>query len=420
MSIYDELKWRDLIFQETEGAKELLEKPTTLYAGFDPTGPSLHIGHLLPLLSLKRFQMAGHTPIALVGGATGLIGDPSGKSAERTLNTKETVDRYVEGIQSQIEHILDTKGASGVRVLNNYDWFGKLSAIEFLRDIGKHFGVTTMMAKDSVKSRIGSDAGISYTEFSYQLLQSYDFYYLCSKHNCMLQVGGADQWGNMTSGIEFTRKRCGKQLNCITFPLVTTAAGTKFGKTEAGAVWLDPEKTSPYALYQYFINADDKDVVKYLKNFTFLSKNEIDDLEDKSKTQPEKREAQQALAYEITKLVHSLTDADNVVKASKALFGGSDLSTVDLKTLTQAVESAPQISYSSIDEVPSIMGLAVESGLIASKSEARRQITAGGVYINNERVTDINFEPTGDTFLGGKLILLRRGKKNYAVVKLEK
>ena len=416
MNIYEELKARKLIFQETEGAAEALAKPTVMYAGFDPTGPSLHVGHLLPLLSLIRLAKAGHKPIALVGGATGLIGDPSGRKSERVLNTEETVRGYVESIRGQIERIA---GDYEIKVLNNYDWFGKVSAIEFLRDIGKYFSVTAMMAKDSVKSRIGrEDGGISYTEFSYQLLQSYDFYYLSENYDCAMQVGGADQWGNMTGGMEFTRRRSGKQLNVITFPLVTTAAGVKFGKSEGNAVWLDPEMTSPYALYQYFVNSDDRDVIRYLLNFTFLTLDEIAELASKVETAPERREAQQALAYAMTEIVHSKADADNVVAASKALFGGSDLREVDLKTLLQAVESAPAISYGSVDEVPGIMTLCAESKLLASKSEARRQIPAGGVYINNERVTDIDYQPSAKDFIGGKIMLLRRGKKSYAVVRI--
>ncbi|MBQ7525786.1 MAG: tyrosine--tRNA ligase, partial [Abditibacteriota bacterium] len=363
-----------------------------------------------------RLAKAGHKPIALVGGATGLIGDPSGRKSERVLNTEETVRGYVESIRGQIERIA---GDYEIKVLNNYDWFGKVSAIEFLRDIGKYFSVTAMMAKDSVKSRIGrEDGGISYTEFSYQLLQSYDFYYLSENYDCAMQVGGADQWGNMTGGMEFTRRRSGKQLNVITFPLVTTAAGVKFGKSEGNAVWLDPEMTSPYALYQYFVNSDDRDVIRYLLNFTFLTLDEIAELASKVETAPERREAQQALAYAMTEIVHSKADADNVVAASKALFGGSDLREVDLKTLLQAVESAPAISYGSVDEVPGIMTLCAESKLLASKSEARRQIPAGGVYINNERVTDIDYQPSAKDFIGGKIMLLRRGKKSYAVVRI--
>lgn len=422
MSIYDELKWRNLIFQESDPAalSELLAKPgQTLYAGFDPTGPSLHIGHLLPLLSLRRFQLAGHRPIALVGGATGLIGDPSGKTAERTLNTKETVDGYVEGLRTQIERILDTSGSNGALVLNNYDWFGPISAIEFLRDVGKHFSVSAMIAKESVQSRLNrEDVGISYTEFSYQLLQAYDFCHLCESYNCTLQVGGADQWGNMTAGIDLTRRKLGKQVYCLTYPLVTTASGVKFGKTESGAVWLDPDRTSPYALYQYFVNTDDRDAIKYLMHFTFLSREEIEDLAHKLETQPERREAQRKLAYEVTSIVHGQSEADKVVAASQALFGDRDLADVDLKTLLSAVESAPTISYDSLESVPNMIQLAVDSGLIASKSEARRQITSGGMYVNNQRIADIDFKPSASNFIHDTLLLLRRGKKSYAVVRL--
>lgn len=423
MSIYDDLKWRGLIFQDSdpEAISELLSKPgQTLYAGFDPTADSLHIGHLLPLLSLRRFQLAGHKPIALIGGATGLIGDPSGKSVERTLNTKETVDVYVDGIRRQVETILDTKGESAAKVLNNYDWFGPITAIEFLRDVGKHFSVSAMMAKESVSSRLNrDDVGISYTEFSYMLLQSYDFYHLNKEHDCVLQVGGADQWGNMTAGIDFVRRKFSKSVYCLTFPLITTASGEKFGKTGAGAIWLDPERTSPYAFYQYFVNTDDRDVIKYLKYFTFVEREEVEELEQKAATQPEKREAQRKLAYEVTSIVHGKSEADNVVAASEALFGDRELAEVNLKTLLSAVESAPTFVYDAIDNVPNAMNLVVDSGLIASKSEARRQISSGGVYINNERITDIDFKPTMENFVHGKLLLLRRGKKNYAVIKLK-
>lgn len=423
MSLYADLKWRNLIFQDSDAEelpKMLAEPGQTLYAGFDPTGPSLHIGHLLPLLALKRFQLAGHRPIALVGGATGLIGDPSGKTVERVLNTKETVDGYVEGIREQIGRILDVSGSNGVMVLNNYDWFAPISAIEFLRDIGKHFSVNAMIAKESIQSRLSrEDVGISYTEFSYMLLQAYDFYHLHKTHGCNLQIGGADQWGNMTAGIELIRRKLSEQAYCMTVPLITTASGAKFGKTESGAVWLDPERTSPYAFYQYFVNTDDRDVLKFLKYFTLLEHEEIDDLENKLQTQPEKREAHRRLAYEVTALVHGRSEVDKVVAASQALFGEKELAEVDLKTLLSAVEAAPTVAYDSVEAVPNIMQLVVDSGLIASKSEARRQIPAGGVYINNNRIDNIDYQPAQADFIHGTLMLLRRGKKNYAVVRLK-
>ncbi|MCE5313531.1 MAG: tyrosine--tRNA ligase [Armatimonadota bacterium] len=423
MTIYEDLKWRDIIFQssDSEAISELLAKPgQPLYCGFDPTAASLHIGSLLPLLTLRRFQLAGHKPIALVGGATGLIGDPSGKASERTLNTKEVVDEYVQGIRAQIERILDPSGSTGVQVVNNYDWFAPITAIEFLRDVGKHFSVNKMIAKDSVSSRIERDeVGISYTEFSYMLLQAYDFYHLCKEFDCKLQVGGADQWGNMTAGIELVRRKLSQQAYCLTFPLVTNAAGQKFGKSEAGAIWLDAERTSPYTLYQYFVNTDDRDVVKYLKFFTLLCHEEIEDLIHKVETEPERREAQRKLAYEVTSIIHGGSEADKVVAASQALFGDRSLADTDPKTLLSAVESAPTLTYDSVDALPNAMQLVVDSGLIASKSEARRQISSGGVYINNERVSDIDFCPKASDFIHGTLMLLRRGKKNYAVVRLK-
>lgn len=422
MNIYEELKWRDLIFQESdpEALREMLSKPgQTLYCGIDPTAASLHIGSLLPLLTLKRYQLAGHKPIALLGGATGLIGDPSGKTAERSLNTKEIVDEYVEGIRAQIERILEPGGSNAVRVLNNYDWIGPITALEFLRDVGKHFSVNAMIAKESVSARLErEEVGISYTEFSYMLLQSYDFYYLFKEYDCKLQVGGADQWGNMTAGIDLVRRKLSEQAYCMTWPLITTASGTKFGKTEAGTIWLDPERTSPYAFYQFFVNADDRDVVKYLKWFTFLSHEEIEALAQKVETEPERREAQRKLAYEVTSIVHGQAAADNVVAASQALFGDRDLADTDLKTLLSAVEAAPTSTYGSVEDVPNVMNLVVDSGLIASKSEARRQIASGGVYVNNVRISDIDFKPTASDFVHGTLLLLRRGKKNYAVVRL--
>ena len=422
MSVYDDLVWRELVVQMSDPVeipKLLSSEGQLVYAGFDPSASSLHIGHLVPLLALRRFQLAGHKPIALIGGATGLIGDPGGRTTERTLNIKEVVAGYVEGMKAQINRIIDPTGSSAVRIINNLDWFEPMSAIDFLRDVGKHFSVNTMIAKDSVQSRLNrEDIGISYTEFSYMLLQAFDFLHLFKEYGCRLQMGATEQWGNMTAGIELVRRKLSERVYCLTSPLILNAAGVKFGKSEAGAVWLDAELTSPYALYQYFVNTDDRDVVNYLKYFTLLGQEEIRELEHRHQAQPDQREAQRRLAYEVTAIVHGPTEADKVVAASQALFGNHDLADIDLKTLLSAVETAPTVMYSSVDAVPSLMTLAVEAKLVSSKSEARRQIESGGIYVNNSRISDIDFKPTASDLLHGKLILLRKGKRNYSVVRL--
>ncbi|MGE4232813.1 MAG: tyrosine--tRNA ligase [Bacteriovoracia bacterium] len=423
MAIFQELTWRELVFQQTAGAQDYFDKHggSSVYCGFDPTSDSLHVGSLVPLLALRRFQLQGYIPIALAGGATGLIGDPSGKASERTLQTEATVRAWTDKIKLQLEKFLDfSPGKYSAKVVNNLDWTKPLSTIEYLRDVGKHFTVNWMMGKDSVKTRIDrEESGISYTEFSYMLLQAYDFYYLFEKHGCSVQIGGSDQWGNITAGIELVHKKLHKQAFGLTLPLVTTASGAKFGKTEAGAVWLDPEKTSPYAYYQFWLNVDDKDAIRYLKFFTFLDQIKITELEGHLKTKPEHRDAQKALASEMTKLTHGQAELKKVMQASEALFGAGEFSSLDEKTLLEAVGAAPSIEIASGDSVGKINQLLVETKLCASKSQANQMVQGGGVYMNNKRIEDPNFQPTSNDFLFGKFLLLRRGKKNYALVRIK-
>ncbi len=422
--IYDDLSWRELIFQEsdTDGIKRLLsEAPATLYCGFDPTADSLHVGSLVPLLVLRRFQLAGHRPLVLLGGATGLIGDPSGKSAERNLNDKEVVDGYVERFRGQVSQFLDFSAKeTGARIVNNYDWIGSLSTIGYLREVGKHFTVNWMLAKDSVQSRLGREAGgISYTEFSYMILQAFDFYHLAKTHGCRLQIGGSDQWGNMTAGIDLIRKKLSTQAYVQTLPLVTTAEGKKFGKTEAGAIWLDPKRTSPYAFYQFWLNVDDRDAVRYLKFFTFVSREEIDALAQSHAERPDQRHAHRRLAQEVTLLLHGQTELDKVLRASEALFGAGELTETDPETLEAAVASAPSVSFPALDAVPDLLQVLVDVGLMSSRSEARKAITSGGVYINNVRLAQPDHRLTTNDLLHGRLIILRKGKKNYALVRIQ-
>ena len=419
--IYDELQWRELIYQDsdTEGLRRLLaEGAQTLYCGFDPTADSLHIGSLVPLIGLRRFQLAGHRPIALMGGGTGLIGDPSGRTAERGLNDKELVDTWVEKIRRQVEPFLDfSPGPYQAQLVNNYDWLSSLSAIEFLRDVGKHFSVNFMLAKESVRARLEQD-GISYTEFSYMILQSYDFLHLADTFGCRLQVGGSDQWGNITAGIDLIRRCLSVEAYVLTFPLVTTSAGAKFGKTGTGTIWLDAKRTSTYAFYQYFMNVDDRDVIRFLKYFTFLTQEEIAALEGAIIEHPERREAQTRLAFEITALARGETETLKVIRASEALFGRGDLHDVDAPTLGAALSSAPAADFGRGEEIPPLPVLLAKLGLVTSTSEGRRTISSGGAYVNNRRVDDVEYRPRTEDFLHGCFLLLRRGKKSYAVVRL--
>lgn len=412
--ILDELAWRGLVAQTTDLdalRAALDEGPVTLYCGFDPTAPSLHIGNLVQILTVRRLQDAGHRPVALVGGATGLIGDPK-MTGERTLNAPDVVAGWVQRIHDQIAPLLRFDGPAAATMVNNLDWTAPMSAIEFLRDVGKHYRLGTMLAKDTVARRLSSDQGISFTEFSYQILQGMDYLELHRRHGVTLQTGGSDQWGNLLSGVELIRKVEGTVVHALTTPLITKADGTKFGKTETGTVWLDPELTSPYAFYQFWLNADDADVVRYLKVFTFRSPADIDELEAAVAERPAAREAQRALAYDVTALVHGAEAADKVIAASRALFGGGDLAALDERTLEAAVAELP-VTQTRVGEP--VVDVLAASGLVASKGAARRSIAEGGVSVNNRKVTDDAAVLTGGDVLHGRWVVLRRGKRTLAV-----
>jgi tyrosyl-tRNA synthetase len=395
-----------------------LKKPITLYGGFDPTAPSLHVGNLVVLLVLRRFQLAGHTPIALVGGATGLVGDPSGKNEERTLNSTEIVEGWVNRIRTQVSAFLDfSEARNKAIVVNNLDWTSPLSAIEFLRDIGKHFSVNQMLSKDSVSARLEA-GGISYTEFSYQVLQSYDFLELYRRNNCTLQLGGSDQWGNIVAGLDLIRRVEQGSGHALTVPLLTKADGTKFGKTAGGSVWLDPAMTSPYAFFQYWLNTDDKDVINFLKVFSFKSHEEITALEIAHRENPGLREAHRALARELTALVHSEATTDRVEAAAKALFGQGDLTELDEETLAGALAELPRTTVSKNEAIPTWVDLLAATGVVDSKSAARRIVKEGGAYLNNEKISGEDFAPQKSDFLCGKYAVLRKGKRDLAAVEL--
>jgi tyrosyl-tRNA synthetase len=420
VNLIEDLRWRGLLAQSTDEAAlaESLKSPLTLYVGFDPTAPSLHVGNLVVLLVLRRFQLAGHNPLALVGGATGLVGDPSGKNEERTLNSSDVVAEWVERIRKQVSAFLDFDAPKNpARVVNNLDWTQPMSAIEFLRDIGKHFSVNQMLARDSVSSRLEA-GGISYTEFSYQVLQSFDYLELYKRYNCTLQLGGSDQWGNIVAGLDLIRRAEQGNAHALTVPLLTKADGTKFGKTAGGSVWLDPEMTSPYAFFQYWLNTDDKDVINFLKVFSFKSHEEIAILESKHKENPGLREAHRELAKELTSLVHSPDVAMRVEEAAKALFGQGDLSQLDLPTLTSALSELPRTTVSSGQEIPTWVDLIAASGVVDSKSAARRIVKEGGAYLNNEKISGEDFRPSKTDFLCGKYAVLRKGKRDLAAVEL--
>ena len=415
----DDLRWRGLIAQTTD-EKELaaaLEKPITLYIGFDPTAPSIHVGNLVVLLVLRRFQLAGHHPIALVGGATGLVGDPSGRNEERSLNSSEIVEQWVNRITLQVSSVLDFKvAANPAVVVNNLDWTSPLSAIEFLRDIGKHFSVNQMLSKDSVANRL--EGGISYTEFSYQVLQAFDYLELYRRNNCTLQLGGSDQWGNIVAGLDLIRRVESGSGHAVTVPLLTKADGTKFGKTAGGSVWLDPEMTSPYAFFQYWLNSDDKDVVNFLKVFSFKSRKEIEEIEKEHNENPGARNAHRALARELTALIHGEETSARVEEAAKALFGQGDLATLDEKTLASALSELPRVQISSKEEIPTWVDLLAAAGVVDSKSAARRIVKEGGAYLNNEKVSGEDFRLEKSHFLCGKYAVLRKGKRDLAAVEL--
>ncbi|WP_066911422.1 tyrosine--tRNA ligase [Mycobacterium interjectum] len=414
--ILDELGWRGLIAQSTDLdalAAEAARAPMTVYAGFDPTAPSLHAGHLVPLLALRRFQRAGHRPIVLAGGATGMIGDPR-DVGERTLNEADTVAAWTERIRGQLERFVDfDTSPTGAVVVNNLDWTAPLSAVEFLRDIGKHFSVNVMLDRDTVRRRLEGE-GISYTEFSYMLLQANDYVELHARYGCVLQIGGSDQWGNIIAGVRLVRQKHGASVHALTVPLVTAADGTKFGKsTGGGSLWLDPQMTSPYAWYQYFVNTADADVIRYLRWFTFLSAEELAELEQATAERPQQRAAQRRLARELTVLVHGEAATESVEHASRALFGQGELDRLDEATLAAALREA-SVAELKAGSPDGIVDLLVASGLSASKGAARRTIGEGGVSVNNVRIDSEDWAPQTSDFLHGRWLVLRRGKRNIA------
>jgi tyrosyl-tRNA synthetase len=423
MNILDELQWRGLFADCTdtpELTKRLAASPITLYCGFDPTADSLHVGHLVPLLALRRFQNYGHHPIAVAGGATGSIGDPSGKSAERSLLTKDQIKANVEAVRPQLAKLLDfTAKANPAKLVDNADWTAQLTYLDFLRDIGKHFSVNQMVAKESVRARMEDrEVGISYTEFSYMLLQAFDFMVLARDHNCELQIGGSDQWGNITAGMDLIRKKLQRSAFGLTLPLITKADGTKFGKTEGGSVWLDPKKTSVYRFYQFWINTADADVVRYLKFFTFLSQEEITALEAQHTANPGARAAHRALAKAATDLIHGESATQEALRASEILFGG-DLAGVSESTFNEIVGEVPtkEIEKAKLDGAGlPLVELLVHAGLCPSKGQARKDVEGGGVNINNVREANFQRAVTSNDLLFGKHVLLRKGKKNYVIV----
>ncbi|WP_353809572.1 tyrosine--tRNA ligase [Agromyces sp. SYSU T00194] len=412
--IWEEIVWRGLVHVSTDEAalKELLAgDPITYYCGFDPTAPSLHLGNLVQLLLMRRLQLAGHRPLGLVGGSTGLIGDPR-PTAERTLNTRETVAEWVGYLQGQVSRFLSSEGESGMRLVNNLDWTAPMSAIDFLREIGKYYRVGTMLKKDAVAARLESSEGISYTEFSYQILQGMDFLELYRTYGCVLQTGGSDQWGNLTSGTDLIHRAEGRSVHAIGTPLITNSDGTKFGKSEGNAIWLDPALCSPYRFYQFWLNTDDADVITRLKVFTFLTRAEIEELEQAVADAPFRREAQKRLASEVTTLVHGADATEAVIAASQALFGQGDLTSLDAPTLEAALRELPHATTTADAPVAQLL---VDTGLVASLSDARRAIKQGGVSLNNARVDDEHATIDGNALPGG-MAVLRRGKKTMAGV----
>ncbi|MCQ6274409.1 tyrosine--tRNA ligase [Bacillus sp. V3B] len=418
MNLLEDLHWRGIVYQQTDevGIQETLEKEKiSLYCGVDPTADSMHIGHLLPFLTLRRFQQHGHRPIVLVGGATGMIGDPSGKSEERKLQTTETIQHNVECIQKQLSHIFDFEGNNGAMMVNNYDWAGSMDIVTFLRDYGKHVGVNYMLAKDTISTRL--DTGISFTEFTYTILQAMDFLHLYEKHDCKIQIGGSDQWGNITTGLELIRKMMpeGSKAYGLTIPLVTKADGTKFGKTESGAVWLDPEKTSPYEFYQFWINTADADVIKYLKFFTFLIKEEIEVLEQSIESEPHLRKAQKALAEAMTEMIHGKDSLEQAVKITEALFNG-DIQKLTATEIKQGFKDVPSYEHTTGEEI-GIVDLLIAAKIVSSKRQAREDVSNGAIYVNGERVTETGYVISESDRIEGQFTVIRRGKKKYYLIK---
>ncbi|RFU69757.1 tyrosine--tRNA ligase [Bacillus sp. V59.32b] len=418
MELLKDLEWRGIIYQQSdeEGLKNLLEnEKISLYCGMDPTGDSMHIGHLLPFLTLRRFQQHGHRPLVLVGGATGLIGDPSGKSEERKLQTMEAVQHNVNGLKKQLESIFDFEGENGAVMVNNYDWIGAIDMITFLRDYGKYIGINYMLAKDTIASRL--ETGISFTEFTYTIVQAMDFNHLYQNLDCKLQIGGSDQWGNITTGLELIRKMNdeGAKAFGLTIPLVTKADGTKFGKTAGGAVWLDPEKTTPYEFYQFWINTADADVVKYLKFFTFLSHEEIESLAQAVETEPHLRKAQKTLAEEMTRLIHGEEALQQAIKISAALFSG-DVKNLTAEEIKLGFKDVPSFERSNKDAA-SLVDILVEANISPSKRQAREDIQNGAISINGDKVIDLAYELSEKDMIEGQFSLIRRGKKKYTLIK---
>ncbi|MEV6491371.1 tyrosine--tRNA ligase [Actinoplanes sp. NPDC051633] len=416
MTLVDDLLWRGLIQDSTdpdELRKALDGASITFYVGFDPTAPSLHAGNFMQVVTARRLQQAGHRPLLLVGGATGQIGDPK-ESSERTLNPPEVVAAWVQRIRDQVAPFVTYEGDNAATLVNNLDWTGPTSVIEFLRDVGKHFPVNKMLARDVVRNRL--ESGISFTEFSYQLLQANDYHELHRRHGCVLQFGGSDQWGNITAGVDFIRRRGAGPVHAFTTPLVVKADGTKFGKSEGGSIWLDPEMTSPYAFYQFWINADDRDVNNYLRYFSFKSREEIEELEKATAERPQARLAQRALAYELTALLHGQEEADQAVAASQALFGRGSLEELSAAVLRAALSEAGLTRVTA--PLPTVGQLLQQSGLAKSGGDARRTVAEGGAYLNNERVTDADAAVPDTALLHGRFLVLRKGKRTFAGVEL--
>lgn len=421
MSVYDEFVWRGVLSQASEGLRERIAKePLTAYIGFDPTAASLHVGSLLPVMNLVRLQRAGHSPIAIVGGGTGMIGDPSGKTVERQLLGREQIDANVAGIRGQLEKFLDFHAPSNAaQLINNADWLASTDLLTFLRDVGKYFTVNYMLAKDSVKRRLGGEGGISFTEFSYMLLQAYDFLVLHERYGCTLQMGGSDQWGNIVAGIELIRRVTGDGAHGLVFPLVTTSAGVKFGKTEAGTIWLDAAMTSPFRFYQFWLGTDDRDVGQYLKYFTLLTQPEIAELDAATASRPDERQAQRTLARTVTGAVHGQTALERAEAATRVLFGGSmeGLAGADVEEIFADVPTA-ELSRGRLEgEGAPVTAVAAEAALVPSKSDARRLIEGGGLYLNNRRVTDVRAAIRPGETIDGKYVVLRKGARQYVVVR---
>jgi tyrosyl-tRNA synthetase len=422
MNLYDEFEWRGMLYEATPSLRDVLAKEKlTAYIGFDPSAPSLHVGSLLPIMGLARLQRLGHTPIAIAGGGTGLIGDPSGKTKERQLLTLAQVEENLVGIKEQLSHFLDFNAKENpARIVNNYDWLGPITMMEFLRDVGKHFTVNSLLGKEAISRRLESEEGISFTEFTYPLLQAYDYLTLFDRYNCTLQMGGSDQWGNILAGTDLIRRLRGARAHALVFPLVTSSSGVKFGKTEAGAVWLDAKLTSPYRFYQFWLNTDDRDVITYLKFFTWLSKEEIDQMEQIVKTAPEKREAQRRLAREVTAMLHGETELEKAVRASEVLFG-KEISGLSVDEIVDIFADVPstELDRSKLDgDEFTLSDALVLSGLAPSKGEAKRLVQGGGVAVNNVRADDVRKSISVADFIDGQVLVLRKGARHYHLIKI--